>query len=152
MKAHKSWRRLLMLVAALPLAGTMAAAHPSGNPAPKQSASVTLAQTSVTQSGCDLTLTYTWRGFRNVWRYGVSIYQYTPESNTAPWVATYGARASGSGTATLVYTMEPGSAARFYGKGTLWTEADNLIAGSYQTTPDLNFSCPAAVSGGAARG
>ncbi len=150
----KSWRRLLMLMLALPLAAgtTAAAAHPTGKPAPRQSASVTLTQTSVTSSGCDLTLVYTWTGFRNVWRYGISIYQYTPESNTAPWVATYGARASGSGTATLKYTMEPGSAARFYGKGTLWTEADTLIAGSYQITPDLNFSCPAAAGAATARG
>ncbi len=151
---RKPWRRLLMLMLALPLAaGTAAAAaHPSGKPAPRQSASVTLTKTSGTPSGCDLTLTYTWKGFRDVWRYGISIYQYTPESSTAPWVATYGARASGSGTATLKYTMGPGSAARFYGKGTLWTEADNLIAGSYQITPDLNFSCTAGVGAGAARG
>ncbi len=153
MKLGKSWRRLLMLMVALPLAAgtTAAASHPSGKTSGSPSAftSVTLAQTSVSRSGCDLTLTYTWKGFHQVWRYGISIYQGAYPSTD--WVATFGARSSGSGTATLKYTMQSGSAGTFYGKGTLWTQADNLIAGSYKTTPDLSFSCPAVVGAGASR-
>ena len=128
-------RTVLIPVAVLLLATglTAVAAAPRAEAAPR-SATATL-----TQSGCELTLAYTWNNFNNANGFVTAIQQVDVGAVTSRGMLGTGS----SGSETLTYSVPAGTTSTFQAQAWLYkNNAGTPINDSKVTTPTQTVSCP----------
>ena len=135
---RKSWRTLLTWAAALLLAAGLTAV----TAAPQAKAAAPSATATLTPSGCDLTLTYTWSNFNTASRYVVAIQQREDATGGYNAVIIRGYIAEKSGSESITYTVPAGTTGTFRGQGWLYRSNGREISGSMLTTADQTLSCP----------